>query len=171
MPFGYIVKANMRAVDVGTKRSQNGRLRKTIMDGEWETASKLLTRSAPTKDHKKMLYYFYRQEYLELIERQVRESCEISLFPRLSPPILSGVPASIWVSDEAIKAIRGHRKRLYPIRVPGTLLSAHVQERTRHETLPGLGRSYSRTRELGGENLYFIGYVICRSFRRHRSAS
>jgi hypothetical protein len=64
------LQANMRAMDIHSKQTQTTRLRKAIVDGEWEIAAKLLTRSAARKDNKKLLYYLYRQEFLELIDRQ-----------------------------------------------------------------------------------------------------
>jgi COMPASS component SWD3 len=79
-------EANMKTTEQQNRRSQIKRLRKAVLEGDWESASQLtLSKNLPRQHHKRYLYALYKQEYLELIERQEYQKAFAYLNRRLKP--------------------------------------------------------------------------------------
>ncbi|CAN0111977.1 unnamed protein product, partial [Phaeothamnion confervicola] len=78
-------EANMRTTEQQARRAQSKRLRKAVIEGAWEMAVSLVTKTLPRQHHKRYLYALYRQEYLELIERQEYQKAFAYLNRRLKP--------------------------------------------------------------------------------------
>jgi COMPASS component SWD3 len=79
-------EANMKTAEQQNRRSQIKRLRKAVLEGDWESASQLtLSKNLPRQHHKRYLYALYKQEYLELIERQEYQKAFAYLNRRLKP--------------------------------------------------------------------------------------
>lgn len=77
-------EANMKTAEQQNRRVQSKRLRKAILEGDWELAASL-TKNFPRQHHKRYLYAIYKQEYLELIERQEYQKAFAYLNRRLKP--------------------------------------------------------------------------------------
>jgi COMPASS component SWD3 len=79
-------EANMKTAEQQNRRSQIKKLRKAVLEGDWESASQLtLSKNLPRQHHKRYLYALYKQEYLELIERQEYQKAFAYLNRRLKP--------------------------------------------------------------------------------------
>jgi hypothetical protein len=61
------------------------RLKKMIVDGEWDVAHKLLTKLLPKNDVRRFLYHLYREEYLELLGSSEYQLALAFLRTRLKP--------------------------------------------------------------------------------------
>ena len=62
-------EANVKTKERLNKMALFKRLRKAILDGEWPEVEKLCTRAA-FRSYKSLLYAIYKQQYLELIDKQ-----------------------------------------------------------------------------------------------------
>ncbi|CAM9749876.1 unnamed protein product, partial [Ascophyllum nodosum] len=78
-------EANMKTTEQQTRRAQGKRLRKAALEGDWHLVVSLITKNLSRRHHKRLLYAAYRQEYLELIERQEFQKAFSFLNRRLKP--------------------------------------------------------------------------------------
>ncbi|CAN0283048.1 unnamed protein product, partial [Ectocarpus sp. 8 AP-2014] len=63
-------EANMKTAEQQARRAQGSRLRKATLEGDWSAVISLITKNLSRLHQKRFYYAVYRQEYLELIERQ-----------------------------------------------------------------------------------------------------
>ncbi|CAN0013597.1 unnamed protein product, partial [Ectocarpus sp. 13 AM-2016] len=63
-------EANMKTAEQQARRAQGSRLRKATLEGDWKVVINLITKNLSRLHQKRFYYAVYRQEYLELIERQ-----------------------------------------------------------------------------------------------------
>ena len=81
-------EANVRRIE--TKRDEQDRrqkgkiVKKAIVDGDWAEVEKFLNKS-PIKSMKSFLFYVYKQQYLELIDRQEFQKAFTYLTKKLKP--------------------------------------------------------------------------------------
>ncbi|CAM9753354.1 unnamed protein product, partial [Discosporangium mesarthrocarpum] len=85
-------EANMKTAEQQARRAQGKRLRKSTLEGDWTLAATLITKNVHRRHHKQYLYTLYRQEYLELIDRQEYQKAFAYLNRRLKP--MEGTAAS-----------------------------------------------------------------------------
>eukprot|EP01041_Mallomonas_annulata_P009082 gene9082-18819_t len=78
-------EANMRFSETATKRAHIGRIRKLIINGEWNTCLMLISKLVPKSDQRKYSYHLHRQEYLELIDAGEHHRAFTFLSKRLKP--------------------------------------------------------------------------------------
>eukprot|EP00903_Cladosiphon_okamuranus_P005849 g5788.t2 len=78
-------EANMKTAEQQARRAQGSRLRKATLEGDWNVVISLITKNLSRLHHKRFLYAVYRQEYLELIERQEYQKAFAFLNRRLKP--------------------------------------------------------------------------------------
>jgi hypothetical protein len=77
-------EANVKTKERLNKMALFKRLRKAILDGEWPEVEKLCTRAA-FRSYKSLLYAIYKQQYLELIDKQESQKAFTLLSRRLKP--------------------------------------------------------------------------------------
>eukprot|EP00611_Tribonema_gayanum_P009671 TRINITY_DN19495_c0_g1_i4.p1 TRINITY_DN19495_c0_g1~~TRINITY_DN19495_c0_g1_i4.p1 ORF type:complete len:219 (+),score=65.81 TRINITY_DN19495_c0_g1_i4:1780-2436(+) len=77
-------EANMKTSEQQSRRAQSKRLRKAVLEGDWDVAASL-AKNLPRQHHKRYLYALYRQEYMELIEKQEYQKAFAYLNRRLKP--------------------------------------------------------------------------------------
>ncbi|CAM9118944.1 unnamed protein product, partial [Chrysoparadoxa australica] len=63
-------EAGLKQAEEQSRRMHAKRLRKAILQGAWEDAISLVSKSVSRQHQKRCLYLLHRQEYLELIDRQ-----------------------------------------------------------------------------------------------------
>ncbi|CAM9473591.1 unnamed protein product, partial [Hapterophycus canaliculatus] len=85
-------EANMKTAEQQARRAQGSRLRKATLEGDWKVVFSLITKNLSRLHQKRFLYAVYRQEYLELIERQEYQKAFAFLNRRLKP--MEGTAAS-----------------------------------------------------------------------------
>ncbi|CAM9652501.1 unnamed protein product, partial [Scytosiphon promiscuus] len=85
-------EANMKTAEQQARRAQGSRLRKATLEGDWGAVISLITKNLSRLHHKRFRYAVYRQEYLELIERQEYQKAFAFLNRRLKP--MEGTAAS-----------------------------------------------------------------------------
>eukprot|EP00752_Nemacystus_decipiens_P018196 g16325.t1 len=78
-------EANMKTAEQQARRAQGSRLRKATLEGDWSVVISLITKNLSRLHHKRFLYAVYRQEYLELIQRQEYQKAFAFLNRRLKP--------------------------------------------------------------------------------------
>ena len=78
-------ETGVKLQDDTNRRAQLQRVRKAVLEGDYDTVRKLSTRHLLRRNHRPFIYEVYRQEYLELIERQEYQRAFIYLTKRLKP--------------------------------------------------------------------------------------
>ncbi|CBJ33816.1 conserved unknown protein [Ectocarpus siliculosus] len=78
-------EANMKTAEQQARRAQGSRLRKATLEGDWSAVISLITKNLSRLHQKRFYYAVYRQEYLELIERQEYQRAFVFLNRRLKP--------------------------------------------------------------------------------------
>eukprot|EP00291_Cryptomonas_curvata_P002499 CAMPEP_0172180908 /NCGR_PEP_ID=MMETSP1050-20130122/17517_1 /TAXON_ID=233186 /ORGANISM="Cryptomonas curvata, Strain CCAP979/52" /LENGTH=280 /DNA_ID=CAMNT_0012854119 /DNA_START=42 /DNA_END=881 /DNA_ORIENTATION=+ len=81
-------EANVRRVEIKKdeqdRRQKGKNVKKAIVDGDWAEVEKFLNKS-PIKSMKSFLFYVYKQQYLELIDRQEFQKAFTYLTKKLKP--------------------------------------------------------------------------------------
>ena len=67
-------EAQLRFSEQQSKRQQLKQLRRAIVEADWETAAEVLIKTCARKSQRHCLYLLYRQQYLELVHAQTRQS-------------------------------------------------------------------------------------------------
>jgi len=80
-------EANVKAGEHEARRRQMRRMKKLIMEGDWQEVEKLSSKSISKeyKHEKGFLYAVYKQQFLELIERQESQKAFTFLSKRIKP--------------------------------------------------------------------------------------
>lgn len=79
-------EANVKLRNTSNKRSQLRRIRRAIMNGEWDDIDAILAQKAGTfRNQNQFLYGVYRQQYLELIDSQQSQKALFLLSKKLKP--------------------------------------------------------------------------------------
>ncbi|ORX53227.1 WD40 repeat-like protein [Hesseltinella vesiculosa] len=77
-------EANVKWKEKEERLAEAKRLKKAILDGDWQEAEKLCTKGL-LKNHKSFLYSVYKQQYLEYIDRREIQKAFAFLNKRLKP--------------------------------------------------------------------------------------
>jgi COMPASS component SWD3 len=77
-------EANVKTKEKLNRRAIFKRMRQSIVEGDWSEVEKLCSRSA-LKGYKSLLYAIYKQQYLELVDRQEYQKAFTLLSRRLKP--------------------------------------------------------------------------------------
>lgn len=79
-------EANVKLRNAANKRSQLRRIRRAIMNGEWDDVESILAQKAGTfRNQNQFLYGVYRQQYLELIDSKQSQKALFLLSKKLKP--------------------------------------------------------------------------------------
>ena len=78
-------ESNVKLEALQTRSSNIKRIKRSIYEGDWDNVRKLVTKQILRHNYQSFMYSAYREEYLELIDRQEFQLAFTVLQKRLKP--------------------------------------------------------------------------------------